>query len=567
VDAALPFGDVRIGPGLLKRGRPPAASVSRRTALAGGLAALAAGPAAAKAASPRTITIRDDRPGRPISPLIYGCNEIGAMDGGPLSADLDRGAGVTARRLGGNLMTTYDWATNASNAGKDWMQANGFFLPDALKLDEATRREPFAVVDAMHRATLAMGARSLVAVPLAGFVAADADGEVAARDAAPSARFKPVRWTGATPAGAPIDPTVCDAPQLLARLVERYGGAGSEEGIYAYSLDNEPGLWAETHPRIVRAKPAIAALMERSVAAARVVKAIDPQAQVFGPASWGPTEFATFQDAPDWPAHWRFGSFLGAYLDGFRRASEQAGVRLLDVLDVHWYPYSRRGDLFRTEDPSLASALLDAPRSLSEAGFSEDSWVPRALPVVSGGEGVTLPLLPSLQRLVDRWFPGTKIAVTEFNYGGAGAVASGLALADALGRFGAEKVHFASHWGSLAGFLGEAYRIYRAPDAAGGRFGDRSIGLEGAGGPGLAAYAAGAAAEEVPLRLVVVNKTEAPLPVDLGFASGRTLKPLAVIGFDASQPMASAVDERPEPVDGGWRIVLPPRSARRYAFG
>jgi len=54
---------------------------SRREALAGALA-LAAFPAAASA--PRAIRVRDDLPSFAISRHIYGDNEIGAMDGGPL---------------------------------------------------------------------------------------------------------------------------------------------------------------------------------------------------------------------------------------------------------------------------------------------------------------------------------------------------------------------------------------------------------------------------------------------------------------------------------------------------
>ncbi|MFD1704839.1 glycoside hydrolase family 44 protein [Methylopila henanensis] len=538
---------------------------TRRATLAGGLAAALAGrPAVARSASRATLRVRDDLAGRAISPLVYGSNEIGAMEGGALSADLDRAAGVAFRRLGGNLMTTYDWATNASNAGKDWRHANLLFLPDALRMEGDRRSEPFSVIDVMHRASLAMGAKSLVTLPLAGYVAADADGDVAPADAALSRRFKPVRWDGRTPAGAPIDPAVCDVPHLLAKLLERYGDAGSADGIFGYSLDNEPGLWPETHPRVVRSKPTVAALIERSIAAAKAVKALDPKAQVFGPASWGATEFATFQDAPDWSAFRRYGSFLAAYLDAFRRASEEAGVRLLDALDVHWYPYSRAGDLLHAKDPALGHALLDAPRSLSEPGFRERSWVTDVLGADDAEDAaVTLPLLPSLERIVARWFPGVRVAVTEFNYGAGVLPAAGLALADALGRLGAGGVWCASHWGALSGALGEAYRLYRATDGAGGAFGDAALGLEGAG-PGLAAYAA-RSGEGGPVRIVLINKAETPTVVDIAFAGGERAA-LGGLGFDAGHAVGP-VERLPGRADGGWRIELPPRSARRFAFG
>jgi mannan endo-1,4-beta-mannosidase len=540
---------------------------TRRAVLAGGLAAggLAFGrPAAAQSAAPFTLRIADGGPGRPISPLIYGSNEIGTMDGGAPSATLDRAAGVTARRLGGNLMTTYNWVNNAAHAGKDYQQANGPFLLDALGIAREEWTKPARLIEAMHEASLAMGAKSLVTVPLAGSVAADFDGPVSPGQAAPSPRFVPIRWTSTARADDPIVPAVADIPQLLARLVETYGGADSERGIHAYALDNEPGLWFETHPRIVGGKPTIRAFLERSIAAARAIKRADPAALVFGPVSWGATEMASFQDAPDWNDYRHHGSFVAAYLDAFREASEQDGIRLLDALDVHWYPYSNAGDLFRTEDPALAAALLDAPRSLTEPGFREDSWVPRALPAFTGEAQLGLPLLPSLEAVIAATYPGTAIAVTEFNYGGAGQLASGLALADVLGRFGRHDVVFASHWGSLDGWLGEAYRLYREPDATGARFGTQGLDVAVEGGSSLVAYAATDARGD--LQLVVINKAEQPATVDIAFDTERSPRPATVLGFDADHPAVATLDETGEPVEGGVRLTLPARAARRYGF-
>ncbi|BCP51457.1 beta-mannanase [Kaistia sp. 32K] len=530
--------------------------------LAGGFAAGLAGalPARAQSEGRWTLRVADGGRQRPIHPLIYGSNEIGTMDGGAPSAELDRAAGVTARRLGGNLMTTYNWVNNAANSGKDYHQANGSFLLDVLGLPKSEWSRPALLIETMHETSLAMGAQSLVTVPLAGYVAADFDGPVGPEESAPSPRFVPVRWEGGRSASDPIDPTVADIPQCLARLVERFGGADSERGIPAYALDNEPGLWAETHPRVVTSKPTIRALLEKSLTAARAIKRIDPAARVFGPVSWGASEMANFHDAPDWDHYRAHGSFLAAYLDAFRRASEQDGIRLLDALDVHWYPYSRKGDLFRTEDPALAQALLDAPRSLTEPGFREDSWVTEALP--EGGEP-GLPLLPSLEAIAAENFPGTQIAVTEFNYGGAGQVASGLALADVLGRFGRHDIVFASHWGSLDGRLGDAYRLYRDKDATGRRFGDRSLDVAITGSPGLVAYAA-TAADWPGVHVVVINKSDQPARLDIGFDTPRALA--ATIGFDGSLPGVTAIDGGAQAIDGGWRLALPARAARRYAF-
>jgi mannan endo-1,4-beta-mannosidase len=533
---------------------------SRRAVLGGVGAAVWAG--AARAGDIATVHIRDGATPFAVSPLIFGSGEIGTLDGGPPSAVLDKAAGVTLRRFGGNFATGYNWTTNACNAGKDWQHANGDFFAETLGLPPSERNAPAAAIVAMHRASLAMGAGSIVALPLAGYVAADKNGPVPADQTAPSPRFVPVSWRGDRGAGAPIDARVADIPQCLAILIDRFGPATGATGIRGYLLDNEPGLWATQHPRIVPAPVRIADLLARSIAAARVIKRIDPAAWVIGPASWGATGMASLQNAPDWADYRRHGSFLAAYLDAFRVASEKEGHRLLDALDVHWYPFSDRGNLFRTEDPALAEPLLDAPRSLTEAGFREASWVSRAFPVADTG-GLALPLLASLERLARDNFPGTRIAVTEYNYGGAGQLASGLALADALARFARPEMLLAAHWGALDGWLGTAFRLYRNFDGLGGRFPDTDLPAAVSRPDGLTVRAG---REGQRLHLVLINRTTTERPVDL--ATDRPLPPsrLTRYGFDAGHPQMTALGPV-EMVSGTVpRLVLPPRSAQHVTI-
>ena len=293
--------------------------------------------------------------------------------------------------------------------------------------------------------------------------------------------------------------------------------------------------------------------------AARAIKAIDPAALVFGPSNWGATEMVDFQNAPDWASHARYGSFLALYLDAFRKASEQDGKRLLDTLDVHWYPFSNRGSLFRTDAESLDSARLDAPRSLDESGFREDSWVARALQ--RGGEDrPVLPILPSLHRIIARRFPGTKLSVSEFNYGLGKRVPSALALADALGRYATNGVFLAAHWGSLDNLLSESYRLYRTPDVLGGAFAGRSVPVQHQAAAALAAFAAD---DGVALRIVLINRTSREIAADLDV---RRRQFRQAHGFEDGQPTFGKRMEAPDQHEGGVRLVLPPLSARRYLF-
>ena len=56
---------------------------------------------------------------RPISPFIYGSNQPNWQRHETI---------YTLARWGGNRATTYNWETNASNAGADWHHQNDAYL-------------------------------------------------------------------------------------------------------------------------------------------------------------------------------------------------------------------------------------------------------------------------------------------------------------------------------------------------------------------------------------------------------------------------------------------------------
>jgi mannan endo-1,4-beta-mannosidase len=507
--------------------------------------------------TPILVQIDDLSAGAPISPLIYGSNEIGNIDGNGPSVEFDRAAGVTNRRLGGNLMTGYNWITNATHAGKDFKHANGAFLLGTLGVAKSDWKKPASVIEVFLANSQVVGAQSLLTLPLAGFVAADFDGEVPQAQAAPSARFVPIDWSSQVKPGKMVN-----IPALISFLVARHGAAAAG-GVRGYYLDNEPGLWNETHPRIVNTKPTIKSLIERSLLAAKAIKAADPDALVFGPACWGATEMVNFQNAPDWNAYRSHSCFLAAYLDAFRRESGRAGRKLLDVLDVHWYPANRAGDIYGAENSELSGVVLDAPRSLDEAGYCETSWVADALGCAPR-KGLYLPLLPSLHSLIAENFPGVGLSIGEFNYGGAGLPATGLAVADVLGRFGRTGVFAANHWGSLAGRIGAAYRLFRMPNSRGACFGRVSLPVLVSNSPELAFYAA--RGDLGAIELIAINKSEKKISVDLALSSERPMTLAETLGFDESQPRCATIAEKGRNSAGPLRLDMPPMSARRYCF-
>ena len=81
------------------------------------------------------------------------------------------------------------------------------------------------------------------------------------------------------------------------------------------------------------------------------------------------------------------------------------------------------------------------------------------------------PTDPRFHEWVDKNYPGTKIAITEYNFGGLEAMNGALAQADALGIFGRERLDLATLWGppkpDQPGAF--AFRMFRNYDGKGGR--------------------------------------------------------------------------------------------------
>src|ERR1700730_5433502 len=127
------------------------------TGCGGGNSSPGATPAAA--AMNVTVTI-DPAQTHAISPYIYGIND--GVTGAPTD--------LTFARRGGNRWTAYNWETNASNAGSDYLYQNDNYLSSSATPGEDVR--------GFIAANQAGGMASLVTVQMQGLVAGDESGAV-----------------------------------------------------------------------------------------------------------------------------------------------------------------------------------------------------------------------------------------------------------------------------------------------------------------------------------------------------------------------------------------------------
>jgi hypothetical protein len=100
-------------------------------------------------------------------------------------------------------------------------------------------------------------------------------------------------------------------------------------------------------------------------------------------------------------------------------------------------------------------------------------------------------LIARLRQWISAAYPGTGIAITEYNWGGEHDASGAVALVEVLGTFGREGVNLASYWtypppDSPAG---AAFRLYRNFDGQHATFGDRSLPLT-TSDPRVASFAA-----------------------------------------------------------------------------
>lgn len=516
-------------------------------ALAGALLSSPSRGAPAVATAPLTVSVGLDRPLHPISPYIYGSNH-----------EVHGYVFTDARRLGGNRLTPYNWEIDASNAGKDFRHQNDRWLATTDWWTATTPEQvepegtPGYSILRFHRESLARGAYSMVTVPIAGYVSGDADGPLDETDTAPSERWAAFDATSIEPTDPMADPAV-RADQMVRFVVDAFGGAGDADGVRGYSLGNEPALWHKTHPRLHPEQATCEEVIEKSVATAQRIREADPDAEIYGPALWGITAFGDLSKAPDWKAFQKEGGydwFVSGYLDQMKRASDQAGVRLLDAFDVHWYTEDPKERTWTGEEASWAA------RTLHDADYVEDTWVGKHF-------GRFLPLLPKIQASIAQWYPGTRIAVSEYDWPQTDTVHGGLNQVDALGAFGRHNVYFAAYhhrtWEKPDRYVGSAFSLLRNYDGAGGAFGDVALPVTLAGDHDVAVYAA-LDAENTRLHVVLANRSEHDVPAVFTLPRGTAVTAAEAWFFDGDNP-AVRKGEAPRTAAGQIEAGLPALSA------
>jgi fibronectin type 3 domain-containing protein len=419
-----------------------------------------------------TVTI-DPTKTKPISPWIYGINFYSGVSGAPPHLTFDR--------AGGNRWTAYNWETNASNAGSDYIYNNDNYLSSSNVPAEAARS--FIAGDQ------ASGTASLVTFQLQGLVSADENGPVSVANPPDLTRFKRVVNKKSTLSSIPftVTPDTTDAyvymDEFLWALDQKLPGifgANSAHPTFV-SLDNEPELWNSTHLE-VQGRAAVTSdnYIAKTIDLTKALKDQFPNLLIFGPVHYG------FQGIYNWQgelsatpggANW----FPDKYLLAISTASAAYGKPLVDVYDFHWYAevYDGSGTRILNLSNNLTDAqvqlIVQSPRNLWDPTFRDDNnsnpWIYNEL-----GQA-PINILGRLQAKINAEFPSMKIAITEYENGGWNHIAGTIAQADNLGIFGSQGVFAANFWppGGTYSYVLAGFRAFRGFDGANASFGDTSL--------------------------------------------------------------------------------------------
>ena len=447
-----------------------------------------------------------------ISPDIYGMNDYA------LDPALAKELRIPVERWGANHTSRYNWLVDSSNSGDDFFFVGG---------GDNKKPVPGNSIDKIVKTNRNNGSQSIVTIPIIGYVNKFSTWNCGFRVSKYGAQEKTNPYifpegdkcgNGKRSDGTLITDNnrldvsiVSDAAfqkPWVEHLVKTHGTA-AKGGVQIYQMDNEPSGWGNTHRDVHPEATSYDELRDRTYQHASMVKATDPTAKVLGPSDFGWPVYVDSGVKGDREKHggvW----FARWYLQQMRAYEQQKGVRILDYFDEHYYPIV--DDLCLANCPAgdakTQAARLRSTRSLWDSTYTDESWIGKSYP--------PLTLIPRFRQWIKEDYPGTKVAITEYNWGGLESINGALTQADILGIFGREQLDLGTLWGPPKSSEPGAYafRMYMNYDGKGGKYGETWVRSHSTDQGQLSIYAADRTNDGA-LTLVIINKTSQKLTSNL----------------------------------------------------
>jgi PKD repeat protein len=421
---------------------------------------------------------------------------------------------VPLNRWGGNNTSRYNWQQNADNRGSDW-----YFESIAYASATAGAEADQFIADSKNA-----GAQPMMTIPTIGWVAklganrSKLSSFSIAKYGAQTGsdwQWMPDAGNGVSAATGqnitnnnPNDASVLVDSLFMKswaqHLVTQWGGAANG-GLRYYILDNEPSIWFATHRDVKPTGLTMEEVRNFIVDYGARVKEADPNAIVVAPEEWGWSGYILsgydqqygaqhgWGINPDRSAHGGM-DYLPWLLDQLRQNNQATGKRVLDIFSVHYYPQG--GEYSNDTSSTMQLRRNRSTRSLWDPNYVDETWI-----------SDTVKLIPRLRSWTNTYYPGTQIAITEYNWGAEAHMNGATAQADILGIFGREGLDAAARWTTPASSTPayKAIKMYRNYDGNKSTFGDTSVAAGGPNPDNVAVFAARRTSDNA-LTIMVVNK-------------------------------------------------------------
>ncbi len=509
------------------------------------------------------ITVNTQTNVRPFSPLIFG---VAKRD-----ATRDVQIGYPLRRWGGNSTTRYNWQVDVHSTAADWYFEN---IPSAS--DRAHVPPLGNEADAFISESRNAGIDVLMTIPTIGWTPrADSPLDHPYFAGFSVAKYgvqePPNPWTAAvdpwdTDAGSgeclpannpspncvaygssgghhlvnndPADTSSVVGPDFqkawIAHLQATFGTAANG-GVRYYALDNEVMLWNSTHRDVHPVATTYAETWNNALAYGTAIKQQDPAAQVTGPVTWGYCDlFGSAADdcidGTDRQAHGGM-PFVAWYLSQICANPLAGGAHVVDYLDLHYYPQGTNVALNDDDSAATAALRLRSLKELYNPAWVSESWI-ADLGDTDANHYDKPNLIPRARAWIDQYCPGTKLALTEYNWGNDNTTSGAVAQAELFGIFARDGVDMATRWvAPEADSKAErAYTLFLNYDGAGAKVQGNSVSATSANVEQIGAYAFASGARTL---VLLTNKTIAVQDATLSFATPPGSS-WTLYGFDAT---------------------------------
>ena len=410
----------------------------------------------------------------PIAPEIYGMSFATAAQ----RTEVHLGA----NRWGGNAVTRYNWKLDVHNTASDW------YFENILDSSDTDYNKAGFVdsADAFLNGNHDTATPSVFTLPTIGWTPnarvmhacsypvntfgqqQDQDPGLPANETCGNGKDTTgTPLVGADPKTTSVAVDAAFTKEWLDHLVATHG-LRSAGGTAFYTLDNEMNLWSSTHRDVHPVPTDSDEIWQKTVTYAPLIRAADPGATILGFGTWGVLDVflsnkdTTNNNTNDKLAHGNI-PLLAWYLQQLAAYEAANHVRLVDCVDLHYYSQSN-------------DRLVDM-RSLWDPTYPDPSWI-------NGFLGEPVRLLPRVQEWIQKYYPGTRICITEYNpyFQREGDPDAALATAEMMGIFGKYGVRLANYWTNTLDQSGkpqppyQAFRMFRNYDGASGQFATVSVG-------------------------------------------------------------------------------------------